>query len=241
MSEVRESLAALAERYALPRDSVTRLERLLVALASDPQAPTSVADPRRAVNVHVADSLSGLGVRALRASENVVDIGTGAGFPGLVLALAMPQARFDLVESSSRKCSFLERTIARLDLQNVRVVCLRVEQWAAGDGTEAYSAAVARAVGSLATLVEYGAPLLRTGGWLTVWKGRRDPAEEREAAGAAAVLGMRPAAVEWVGPFAGSRNRHIHSYEKVARCPPGFPRRPGMARKRPIGGPARDA
>jgi 16S rRNA (guanine527-N7)-methyltransferase len=235
ISGLRQPLEALAERFALPAGSVARFEQLLLALASDSQAPTSVTDPRRGVDVHIADSLSGLGSPGLRESESVVDIGTGAGFPGLVLTIAMPKARFDLVESSNRKCLFVERVIARLALENARVVCRRVEQWGAQEGAGAYSAAVVRAVGSLATLVEYAAPLLEIGGRLVAWKGRRDPVEEGMAARAAAALGMRPVAVEWVGPFAGSRNRHIHSYEKVSPSPPGFPRRPGMARKRPLG------
>jgi 16S rRNA (guanine527-N7)-methyltransferase len=66
------------------------------------------------------------------------------------------------------------------------------------------------------------------------WKGRRDPQEEDRAKAAAQKLGMRLVSVEWVGAYAGSRNRHIHTYEQVAPCPPGFPRRPGMARKRPL-------
>jgi 16S rRNA (guanine527-N7)-methyltransferase len=235
LPEVRERLETLATRFGLPAASVASFERLLIALAEDPYAPTSVADPDRAIDVHIADSLSVLRVPGFRAVESVVDIGAGAGFPGFVLAMAMPEARVDLVESSRRKCAFLDRVTARLELENVRVVCLRAEEWGIAEGADSYSLAVARAVGKLATLVEYAAPLLHMGGWLFAWKGRRDPEEERMAVGAAAALGMRPAPVQWVGPFAGSRNRHIHSYEKVAPCPPGFPRRPGMARKRPLG------
>jgi 16S rRNA (guanine527-N7)-methyltransferase len=92
-----------------------------------------------------------------------------------------------------------------------------------------------RAVGSLPTLVEYAAPLLRQRGLLVAWKGRRDGDEEQEGVAAAAALGMRALGVDWVGPFAGSRNRHLYAYEKVAPTPPGYPRRPGVARKRPLG------
>jgi len=213
-----------------------RFEQLLHFLANDPQAPTSVRDPRRGVDVHVADSLTGLQVGPLREASRVVDIGSGAGFPGLVLALAMPEASFDLVEATTRKCAFLERVIAGVGIANVRVVCARAEEWAAGEGSCAYDAAVVRAVGLLATLLEYAAPLLSPGGVLVAWKGRRDPEEELQAASAADLLGMGPGSVEWVGAYAGSRNRHIHAYEKVAPTPPRFPRRPGMAKKRPLGG-----
>jgi 16S rRNA (guanine527-N7)-methyltransferase len=232
---LRERIDALAERWELPPSAGEGLERLLIALAADPHAPTNVTDPVRGADVHVADSLSGLGVERLRAADRVVDVGSGAGFPGLVLALALPSARFDLVEASARKAEFLERVRSRLGLTNVSVIPERAEDWAAGAGAESYGAAAVRAVGLLATLVEYGAPLLRAGGVLVAWKGRRDLEEERRGAAAAEALGMRPAGVEWVGPFAGSRNRHLHVYEKVAPTPAGFPRRPGMAKKRPLG------
>jgi 16S rRNA (guanine527-N7)-methyltransferase len=230
-----QRLAALCERWGLGGQTAVRLERLLDFLANDPQAPTAVRDPQRAVDVHVADSLSGLQVGSLREHTCVVDIGSGAGFPGLVLALALPEARFDLVEATARKCAFLERVVSGVDIANARVVCLRAEEWASREGSCAYSGAVVRAVGSLPTLLEYAAPLLSRGGRLVAWKGRRDPEEELEATAAAELLGMRLVTVEWVGAYAGSRNRHIHTYEKVAACPPGFPRRPGMARKRPLG------
>jgi 16S rRNA (guanine527-N7)-methyltransferase len=229
-------LAALGERWGLGAEAPARLEQLLLFLANDPQAPTSVRDPERGVDVHVADSLSGLQVDALREASRVVDIGTGAGFPGLVLALAMPEASFDLVEATTRKCAFLERVIAGVGIGNVRVVCARAEEWAAGEGSCAYDAAVVRAVGLLTTLLEYAAPLLSPGGVLVAWKGRRDPEEELQARSAADLLGMGGGGlVEWVGAYAGSRNRHIHTYEKIAPTPPRFPRRPGMAKKRPLG------
>jgi 16S rRNA (guanine527-N7)-methyltransferase len=230
-----DRLAAVGDRWDLPEGAAARLEQLLLSLARDPQAPTSVKDPLRAVDVHVADSLSAFQVAGIQRLSSLVDVGSGAGFPGLVLALAMPAARLDLVEASGRKCAFLERIVAGCRIENVRVVCLRAEEWAAGEGAGAYEGVVTRAVGSLSTLLEYAAPLLSLGGRLVAWKGRRDLAEEHQAAAAAEVLGMQALEVEWVGPYAGSRNRHIHTYEKVGPCPPRFPRRPGMARKRPLG------
>jgi 16S rRNA (guanine527-N7)-methyltransferase len=194
-----------------------------------------VTDPIRSLDVHVADSLSGLAVTRLRALSRLADIGSGAGFPGVVLAIAMPEARFDLIEASSRKCSFLERLTKELGLDNVSVVCRRAEEWAGAEGSEAYDGVVVRAVGLLATLAEYAAPLLEAGGLLVAWKGRRDPEEEAQGEAAAARLGMSFRGVEWVGPFAGSRNRHIYAYEKTAPTPPGYPRRAGMAKKRPLG------
>lgn len=187
-----------------------------------------------ALETHVADSLSGLAVPALAAAGQVVDIGSGAGFPGLVLAAALPHAGVDLLESVARKCDVIERLAAAAKLANARAVRARAEEWAAGEGGGAYDAATARAVGPLPVLVEYGAPLLRLGGTLVCWKGRRDADEERAGAAAAASLGMSPSEPIAVKPFARARNRHLHAYVKVAPTPERFPRRPGTARKRPL-------
>jgi 16S rRNA (guanine527-N7)-methyltransferase len=95
---------------------------------------------------------------------------------------------------------------------------------------------VARALGSQPLVLEYAAPLLRVGGSLVDWRGRRDPREEARALAAAGELGMERAEVRRVTPFAGVRDRHLHVFVKTAPTPPRFPRRPGAARKRPLGG-----
>ena len=121
-------------------------------------------------------------------------------------------------------------------LDRVRVVCERAEDWAReGGGREAYDAVTARAVGRLSTLAELASPLLRDGGVLVAWKGRRDEAEEAEMGRASKGTGMEVVEVRWVGPYAGSRNRHLHLLRKVAPTPDTLPRRAGMAKKRPLG------
>jgi 16S rRNA (guanine527-N7)-methyltransferase len=231
-----DALVLICERWDLPAGAKEQFERLVEVLVRDPRAPTAVATPGRAVDIHVADSLSALEIEGVRSAATLADIGSGAGFPGVVLAIAMAGTRVDLVESSQRKCEFLERLVTTLHLENTSVVCARAEEWAAGAGRERYALATARAVAPLPTLVEYAAPLLREGGLLVAWKGRRDPDEERRAAVSATTIGMRPVAAGKVEPFAASRSRHLHTYQKVAPTPPGYPRRPGMAKKRPLGG-----
>lgn len=210
------------------------VERLLEALAAEPDPHTTVSDPAAAADVHVADSLSGLEVAELAAASAIADVGAGAGFPGLILALALPGARVDLIESQRRKCDLIERLAAAAPAPNARAVCARAEEWAAADGREAYDAVTARAVAPLAVLAEYAAPLLREGGVLVAWKGRRDPGEEAAGAAAAAALGLEPAGVVAVQPYAASRDRHLHVYRKAAPTPSRYPRRPGIAAKRPI-------
>jgi 16S rRNA (guanine527-N7)-methyltransferase len=207
--------------------------RALLRLLATPEAPTTVHAPDQAVDVHVADALAGLALPEVRAATAVADLGAGAGLPGLALAAALPRAQVALVESVERKCAFLERAVAATGLANARVVCARAEAWPAG--RETHDLVTARALAPLPVLVEYAAPLLRPGGALVAWKGRRDPVEEGEGAAAAAELGLAVGPVIPVTPFPGTQHRHLHVLRKVAPTPAGFPRRPGMARKRPLG------
>jgi 16S rRNA (guanine527-N7)-methyltransferase len=215
------------------------LEAVLAMLAEDPAAPSAVRDSERAWRVHVADSLTGLEVEALRAARRVADLGAGAGFPGLPVAVARPECRVDLIESVGRKCEFIRGAIQRAGIGNAEVVCARSESWAAepppDGGREGYDAVTARAVGRLSTLAELASPLLVHGGVLVAWKGRRDEEEEAELGRASTHLAMEAEEVRWVGPYAGSRHRHLHVVRKTGPTPANLPRRPGMAKKRPPG------
>jgi len=204
-------------------------------MLAEPRAPVSHSSVRGAREVHVADSLSGLEIEPLSAAGLVADLGSGAGLPGLVLAACRPDAHFDLVESVGRKCEFLRDAVARMSLGNVAVVCRRSEEWAAGEGREAYDAVTVRAVGPLATVAELASPLLREGGVLVAWKGARSEEEEADVARAASRLALEPVEVRAVRPYPGSRGRHIHLLRKNGPTPNGLPRRPGMAAKRPFG------
>jgi 16S rRNA (guanine527-N7)-methyltransferase len=219
----------------LPVSARESLAELVSMLASERGAPSAVRDPSEAWRVHVADSLAGLEFPELSAAERIADVGSGAGLPGLVLAAALPDASIDLIESVGRKCAFIERAASRAAIANVRVVCERSETWALGEGREAYDAVTARAVGRLSTLAELASPLLAEGGALVAWKGRRDPDEEAELARAVDRLAMEPVEVRWVGPYAGSRHRHLHLMRKSGPTPPDLPRRPGVAKRRPLG------
>lgn len=211
------------------------LETLVEMLASQRDAPSAVREAREAWLVHVADSLAGTELGELATAEAIADVGSGAGLPGLVLAAALPNARVDLIESVGRKCEFMRRAIDRTGIANARVVCERSEMWVASDGGEAYDAVTARAVGRLATIAELASPLLREAGAVVAWKGRRDEDEEAELARAAPWVAIEPLEVRWVGPYAGSRNRHLHLMRKTGPTPAGLPRRPGLAKKRPFG------
>lgn len=210
------------------------LRKVLDLLAEDRASLSSITD-ERAWRVHVEDSLTGLEVPELSGASRIADIGSGAGFPGLVLAAALPPAEVDLIESIGRKCDFMRRAIEASCIANAHVIEARSEDLAAGDGREAYDAVTARAVGRLSTLAELAAPLLRDNGVLVAWKGKRDPDEEAQLDRASTQLSMRPERILAVGPHAGSRHRHLHVIGKAGPTPPDLPRRPGIAKKRPRG------
>jgi 16S rRNA (guanine527-N7)-methyltransferase len=194
-----------------------------------------VTDPERAWRVHVADSLTGLEVEPLREARRIADIGSGAGFPGLPLAVALPEAQLDLIESVGRKCEFIQRAIDTAGIANATVIDARSEEIASGEKRESYDAVTARAVGRLSTLAELASPLLRKDGILVAWKGKRDDDEEQQLARASGQLAMRLDDVLAVGDRAGSKHRHLYILRKLDPTPDELPRRPGMAKKRPRG------
>lgn len=190
-------------------------------------------EPLKVVDDHLADSLVALELEPVRAARWVADLGSGAGVPGLPLAIALPETSVSLVESAARKCEFLTRAIAACGVENARAVQARAESWP--DGLESCDLVTARALGPLEVVVEYAAPLLVLGGALVAWRGRRDADAEAAAARAAVEVGLEPTEIRPVKPFPGAQHRYLHLMSKVTSTPRGFPRRPGMAVKRPLG------
>lgn len=226
-------LAALGERYGLADATIEKLRILLDLLVGDPLAPTAIRDPMKIVDDHFADSLVALEFEAVRYAREAVDLGSGAGLPGLALAVALPESRYALLESARRKCVFLERAIAECGASNAAVACARAEVWP--DGIARHDLVTARAVAPLEVVAEYAAPLLRLGGTLVAWRGRRDAAAEDAGARAADALGLGPPEIRSVEPYRGAQHRHLYLMSKLMETPRGFPRRPGMALKRPLG------
>lgn len=231
-SDAGPLLSGLAASHSLSEGQIDQLRAILMALASDEHAPTTVREPAHALNVHLADSLAALELEVVRGATQIADIGAGAGFPGLPLAVALPGAQVRLVESQVRKCGFIEGVVAGSRMMNAEAVCARAEQWP--EGIAANDLVLARAVAAQPVVLEYAAPLLRLGGALVDWRGRRDPEEERRGAAAAALLGLRLESIKRVEPYEGVRDHHLHVYLKVEETPERFPRRAGMARKKPL-------
>ena len=226
-------LDELRARHGLDAHGRQRLATLLALLQDDPTAPTAVSSPELAVDVHIADSLTALDLERVRTARAIADIGSGAGVPGLALAAVLPGAEVWLIESRRRKCEFIERAAASMGLENATAVCARAEEW--DEGLERHDVVVARALAPPAVVLEYAAPLLELGGALVDWRAARRPDEERAAALAAQELGLVLEEVRAVAPLEGPSDHHLHVWAKRAPTPPRFPRRAGIARKRPLG------
>jgi 16S rRNA (guanine527-N7)-methyltransferase len=226
-------LGPLARRHDLDDAAVARIAALWARLSEDERAPTAVRGRQEVLNRHIADSLAGLETAAVRDATRIADLGSGAGLPGVVLAAAMPGSEVRTVESQQSKCAYIAALVAAAELGNVRIVCSRAEDWAAGVG--AHDLVVARALAAQPVVLEYAAPLLALGGHLVEWRGRRDRDEESRGDAAAARLGLSRQEVRAVTPFAGAEARHLHVFVKSADTPPEFPRRAGVAARRPLG------
>ncbi|HLF70763.1 MAG TPA: 16S rRNA (guanine(527)-N(7))-methyltransferase RsmG [Dehalococcoidia bacterium] len=170
----------------------------------------------------------------LPAGAKVLDIGAGAGLPGLPLRLAWPSLRIALLESSAKKARFIESAAQALDLDDVDVLDGRAEDIARDPAhREAYDLVVVRAVAPLAVLIEYALPFLRVGGRLAALKG---PAAESEVEAAAAAVRELNGRIVEVAPFQppGGESQRVVIVEKTAPTPERYPRRAGMPSKRPL-------
>jgi 16S rRNA (guanine527-N7)-methyltransferase len=193
-----------------------RLDRWLAALIDTPGL-TAVSDPGEARRLHLEAALE---AAPLIEGGPVVDVGSGGGSPGLPLAAARPDLRFDLLESTRRKCDFLTRWAS--EFENASVVCARAEEHARGPGRDAYGTALARALAPPPVAAEWCVPLVAPGGRAILFVGPfvDEAAVGRVAGELAAELEDAPAGFLLL--------------RKTGPTPERFPRRPGVARKRPL-------
>ncbi|MGR6837268.1 16S rRNA (guanine(527)-N(7))-methyltransferase RsmG [Syntrophomonas erecta] len=166
--------------------------------------------------------------------QKVIDIGSGAGFPGMILALDCPQAEFTLVESDLKKSRFLKRVVAELNLTNVEVIRNRVEELGRElDYREQFDICTCRAVASMNVILEYGFPLLKVGGKMVQWKGINYQQEIGEAQNALRLLRAEVSGVVRY-TLMEDRDRALVVVKKLTTTPEEYPRRTGIPTKRPL-------
>ena len=197
---------------------------------------TAITDPGDIANKHFLDSFTAFAARTWEGRERVVDIGSGAGFPGLALRIALPSLRVTCVESVGKKARFIEEVSAILGLTDVVVHNERAEVLGRSSGFRGmFDVGTARAVGSLAACAEYLLPLLRLGGEAIVWKGRVEPELEAACRALAAVGGelVRIVSTTALGVADALPGRHLVVLRKVRATPHAYPRPAVEARRRP--------
>ena len=184
---------------------------------------------------HFLDSLTVTLAGQPLKDVRVIDIGAGAGFPGLPLKIVFPDMKLVLLESRGKKAAFLEYIVEKLILADVEVIASRAEQVARlSQYRESFDIVLSRAVAPLPELVELALPFARTGGFFIAQKKGDIDAEVEEAAGAIKLLGGRLREVKTVDLKVLAGGRHLVIIEKVSPTPQAYPRRPGMPKKRPI-------
>jgi 16S rRNA (guanine527-N7)-methyltransferase len=195
---------------------------------------TRVNDPDLVERFHFLDSLSLLELPCVTGAHSIVDVGSGAGLPALVLAIALP-ATIVAVESQRKKCVFIEQAAAALKLENVVVRCARAEEYGRMEGRGQHDIAVSRALAALPVVAEYSMPLLALGGHMVSMKGAISDQERIQAEKAVGILGGDSLEAVKLQPFPDAQNRWVYTARKIRLTPRDYPRRSGIPAKRPLG------
>ena len=181
---------------------------------------------------HIADSLTLLPIIAQEEAKHVVDIGSGGGLPGIPLAITMPEVTFTLVETTKKKAYFLSQVVETLALDNVTIMAQRAEDLSTSDGgfRDIADVVVARAVGTLPTLLEITIPFVKVGGLLLAIKGEKAPQELEQSTKALHVLNAQ------VESSTRTDTGTILAIRKTKETPSKYPRVAGDPKRDPIGG-----
>jgi len=197
---------------------------------------TRITDPTEIAVKHFLDSLSiYIALQKLPRTFALIDVGTGAGFPGIPLKIALPSIRLSLVESTGKKAAFLEEVIEHLKLSHTKVIHARAEEVGQEiSHRQQYHIAVARAVGRLPVLVEYLLPLVKVGGFAIAQKGQHPTEELAEAQWGIRKLGGYPARTTPITVPGLEAERQLIIIKKKISTPKIYPRRPGLPKKEPL-------
>lgn len=196
---------------------------------------TTITDDREIAIKHFLDSLSPLKEEGCLIEGRVIDIGTGAGFPGIPLKIMMPALEVTLLDSLKKRLNFLDGVIEKLALENIRTLHGRAEDYGnAPEHREAYDYAVSRAVARMPVLLEYALPFVKVGGYFICQKGPGITEELEVSKKALEVLGGEVSRIEEVElPFV-ERGHHVVMIKKTQKTPKKYPRQAGKPGKSPL-------
>lgn len=196
---------------------------------------TAITDEKEIVIKHFADCLSILSNFEMKNGISVVDVGTGAGFPGIPLKLARPDVKMTLIDSLGKRVKFLNEVISALEIENTKAIHMRAEDGGQNEiFREKFDCCVSRAVANLAVLSEYCLPFVKVGGVFVSLKGPKAAEEIEEGKTAVATLGGKVRAVVPVSIPNSDISHNIVIIDKVKKTPRQYPRKAGTASKNPI-------
>jgi len=196
---------------------------------------TAIRDVAGIRTKHFLDSFSCVLAWKANPPANLIDIGTGAGFPGIPLKIIYPNTKVTLVESVGKKAMFCQHIVSLLGLEGVEVINARAEDLGQmREHREGYAWGIARAVANMRVLSEYLLPLVQVGGMMLAQKGESGPAEVHAAENAITLLGGEVRQLLPVTLPGVVEERHLVLVDKVAATPPGYPRKPGVPTKKPL-------
>lgn len=233
-----EKIADLCQEFGVSLDD-TAIKRLnaygnLLLEWNEKINLTAITAPEEVLYKHFYDCILLFKFAEIPEGASLIDVGTGAGFPGLVLKIVRPDIKVTLLDSLNKRLIFLNTVIEELGLTGVRTVHLRAEEAGkAKDHREAYDFATARAVAAMPILLEYCTPLVKNGGQFIAMKGPSAEAELAECANAIKQLGVKMTSII-CETLTGNEQRMFVGFEKISQTPPKYPRKPAVLSKQPL-------
>lgn len=237
MSDFREILTKTLNKYEISLDALA-LNRLciyhdLLIEWNEKINLTALTAPEDVALKHFADSLLLLRYIEIKKDARIIDVGTGAGFPGLVLKIARPDIRLTLLDSLQKRLRFLDEVCQALEIDDVDLIHSRAEDGSRTELRDSFDIAVSRAVASMNTLCEYDMPYVKVGGRFIAMKGKESEAELTQAQNAIITLGGK-----WIGKhdfiLGDAGERSIIEIEKIAPTPDAYPRKSKQIKIKPL-------
>jgi len=196
---------------------------------------TAITDPEKIVIDHFIDSISPLKLNIIKNGQYVIDVGTGAGFPGLPLKIMMPEIKIVLLDSLSKRIKFLERVIEDLQLKELQIIHGRAEEYGQKEEfREKFDVVVSRAVAPLRVLTEFCIPFAKIDGYLISYKGPAADDELIQAQNAFKELKVDKVKIEEVDIPYSERQHKLIIIQKTAKTPNKYPRTPAKIKKSPL-------
>ncbi|MBN2879268.1 MAG: 16S rRNA (guanine(527)-N(7))-methyltransferase RsmG [Clostridia bacterium] len=224
-------------KYSIPQNKIDKLTLFnnLVMATNEHTNLTSIEDGASSAKRHFLDSLNPEALQIIKSANNVIDVGSGAGFPGIPLAVMHDEVRFTLLDTRKKRCEFMQEAVKQLNLKNVTVLWGRAEDY--GKDTsyrEKYDIACARALATVPVLLEYLSPFLSVGGAAMLYKGSSPEEEISSAKNALSALGMGEINTFLYSVYGDTSEYSMLCSVKINTTPDKYPRKAGIALKRPL-------